>query len=99
MNRSKFIILCLCLAFVLSGCTTTQSGKTTYDPEARTTIVTGKESTLAPLMGAVRTIFLNAEISPGETGLYLLVLYLSVHRLFSPNILYHSSTTRLLRFR
>ncbi len=99
MNRSKFIILCLCLAFVLSGCTTTQSGKTTYDPEARTTIVTGKETTIAPLMGAVRTIFLKAEISSGETGVYLVVLYLSVDGWLSADEIWDSSGTRLVGLR
>ena len=65
------------LAMIVSGCTTVRSGGVTYDSESQATIVTGKETTISPLAGAVRTMFLKAEISPGETGLYLVLLYLS----------------------
>ena len=99
MDRSKIITLYFCLAVALSGCTTTQSGKTTYDPEAKATIVTGKETTIAPLMGAVRTIFLKAEISPGETGLYLVVLYLSADGWLSADEIWDSSGARLAGLR
>jgi hypothetical protein len=96
MNRSKFTTLCLCLAIVFSGCNTTQSGKISYDPEARATIVTGNETTIAPLVGAVRTIFLKAEISPAETGLYLVVLYLSTDGWLSADEIWDSSGARLV---
>ena len=62
----------------MTGCTTIKSGGVTYDSDSQTTIVTGKETTISPLAGPVRTLFLKAEISPGETELYLVVLYLSV---------------------
>jgi hypothetical protein len=65
-------------AISVSGCTSIKSGGVTFDSDSRTTIVTGKETTISPLAGPVRTLFLKAEISPGETELYLVVLYLSV---------------------
>jgi hypothetical protein len=78
MTSTSFAIVGAAFAIAISGCTTTKSGGVTYDSESRTTIVTGKETTISPLAGPVRTLFLKAEISPGETGLYLVVLYLSV---------------------
>jgi hypothetical protein len=99
MNRTKLITLCLCLAIVFSACTTTQSGKISYDPEAKATIVTGNETTIAPLAGAVRTMFLKAEISPAETGLYLVVLYLSTDGWLSAHEIWDSSGTRLVGLR
>ena len=79
MNRSCFAAMGAVFAIALSACSTTESGGTTYDSEARTTIVTGRQTTVQPLVGPVRTYFLKAEISPGQTGLYLVVLYLSVN--------------------
>ena len=65
-----------------------RSGGVTYDSDSRTTIVTGKEMTVSPLAGPVRTYFLKAEISPSQTGLYLVVLYLSVNgRLSADHVL------------
>jgi hypothetical protein len=79
MNFSNFAVFGAGFAIVVSGCTTTQPGGVTYDSSSGTTIVTGKETTVSPLAGAVRTFFLKAEISPGQTGLYLVVLYLSTN--------------------
>jgi hypothetical protein len=79
MTSTSFAIVGVALAIAISGCTTIKSGGVTYDSDSRTTIVTGKETTISPLAGPVRTLFLKAEISPGETGLYLVVLYLSVN--------------------
>src|ERR1700741_888092 len=78
MSSTNFAILGVAFAIAISGCSTIKSGGVTYDSDSRTTIVTGKETTISPLAGPVRTLFLKAEISPGETGLYLVVLYLSV---------------------
>jgi hypothetical protein len=75
---TAFAILGAAFAIAVSGCTTIKSGGVTYDADSRITIVTGRETTISPLAGPVRTLFLKAEISPGETGLYLVVLYLSV---------------------
>jgi hypothetical protein len=78
MNWNNLSLLGVCSALILSGCTTTKPGKVAYDSKAKATVVTGKETTVSPLSGPVRTSFLKAEISPGQTGLYLVVLYLSV---------------------
>jgi hypothetical protein len=83
MNWKQYIrpsarLLCAGALAALSACTTTQSGSVAYDPASSTRIVTGKQTTVAPLKGPVKTTFLKAEISPGNTGLYLVVLYLSV---------------------
>jgi hypothetical protein len=78
MRSTSFAIVGAAFAIAVSGCTSIKSGGVTYDSDARTTIVTGKETTISPLAGPVRTLFLKAEISPGETELYLVVLYLSV---------------------
>jgi hypothetical protein len=79
MTSTSFAIVGAAFAIAISGCTTIKSGGVTYDSDSRTTIVTGKETTVSPLAGPVRTLFLKAEISPGETGFYLVVLYLSVN--------------------
>jgi hypothetical protein len=79
MRSTNFAIVGVAFAIAISGCTTIKSGGVTYDSDSRTTIVTGKETTISPLAGPVRTLFLKAEISPGQTGLYLVVLYLSVN--------------------
>jgi hypothetical protein len=79
MKSTILAAIAAAIAIIVSGCTTTKSGEVTYDSDSRTTIVTGKETTIAPLAGPVRTLFLKAEISPGETGLYLVVLYLSAN--------------------
>jgi hypothetical protein len=79
MNSTNFSVLWVCCAWILSGCTTTKPSNIAYDSKAKATIVTGKETTISPLSGPVRTYFLKAEISPGQTGLYLVVLYLSVN--------------------
>jgi hypothetical protein len=79
MKLRDCTLFCAGLGIALSGCTTTQSGGVAYDSEAQTTIVTGRQTTVSPLAGPVRTYFLKAEISPGETGLYFVVLYLSVN--------------------
>jgi hypothetical protein len=84
---------------VFSGCTTTNPGRVTYDPKALTTIVTGKETTISPLAGPVRTLFLKAEISPGKTELYLVVLYLSVNGWLSAEEVRDSSGKRFQGFR
>jgi hypothetical protein len=95
MNRSCFAAIGAVFAAALSACTTTESGKVTYDSEARTTIVTGRQTLIQPLVGPVRTLFLKAEISPGETGLYLVVLYLSVDGWLSADHVWDSSGTKL----
>ena len=77
MKLKDYALFSAALAMIVSGCTTVRSGGVTYDSESQATIVTGKETTISPLAGAVRTVFLKAEISPGETGLYLVLLYLS----------------------
>jgi hypothetical protein len=79
MKMKDYALLSAALATIVSGCTTIRSGGVTYDSESQATIVTGKETTVSPLAGAVRTMFLKAEISPGETGLYLVLLYLSAN--------------------
>jgi hypothetical protein len=99
MNRNKVALFGVCSALILSGCTTTKPGNVTYDPEAKTTIVTGKETTISPLAGAVRTVFLKAEISAGNTGLYLVVLYLSSNGWLSADEVSDSSGAKLEGFR
>lgn len=89
----------LCLALIFSGCTTTKPGDVTYDAEAKTTIVTGKASTFSPLVGAVRTVFLKAEMSPGNTEVYLVVLYLSADGWLSADQVWDSSGAKLEGFR
>jgi hypothetical protein len=79
MNWSCFAALSVVFATALSACSTTESGGVAYDSNAETTIVTGRQTTIQPLAGPVRTYFLKAEISPGQTDLYLVVLYLSVN--------------------
>lgn len=79
MNWSSFAGIGAVFAIALSACSTTESGGVTYDSNAGTTIVTGRQMTVQPLVGPVRTLFLKAEISPGQTGLYLVVFYLSVN--------------------
>jgi hypothetical protein len=95
MDGKKVVILCLGIAAALSGCTTTESGRTTYDPDSGTTIVTGRQTTIAPLAGAVRTIFLKAELAPGDTELYLVVLYLSSNGWLSADQVWDSSGVKL----
>lgn len=99
MNLNNYALLGVCSALILSGCTTTIPGNVTYDPKAKSTIVTGKETTISPLAGAVRTVFLKAEISPGNTGLYLVVLYLSSNGWLSADEVWDSSGTKLEGFR
>jgi hypothetical protein len=99
MNLNNYALFGLCSALILSGCTTTIPGNVTYDPKAKSTIVTGKEMTISPLAGAVRTVFLKAEISPGNTGLYLVVLYLSSNGWLSADEVWDSSGARLEGFR
>jgi hypothetical protein len=96
MNSSCIKIIGTVCAIALSACSTTESGKVTYDSNARTTIVTGRQTTIPPLAGAVRTLFLKAEISPGETGLYLVVLYLSVDGWLSADHVWDASGTKLV---
>jgi hypothetical protein len=92
----KFAVFAaIAAALAVSGCTTIKSGGVTYDSKSRTTIVTGKETTISPLAGPVRTLFLKAEISPGETGLYLVVLYLSVNGWLSADKVWDSDGHRL----
>ena len=79
MSSTNFAIAGAAFAIAVSGCTTIKCGKVAYDSESRTTIVTGRQTTISPLAGAVRTFFLKAEISPDQTGLYLVVLYLSAN--------------------
>jgi len=98
MQGKSVIILCLSVAAALSGCTTTETGRTTYDPEAATTIVTGRQTTIAPLMGAVQTIFLKAEMARGDTELYLVVLYLSTKGWLSADHVWDSSGKKLQGF-
>jgi hypothetical protein len=95
MNWSCFAAIGAVFAAALSACSTTESGRVTYDSEARTTIVTGRQTTIQPLVGPVRTLFLKAEISPGQTGLYLVVLYLSVDGWLSADRVWDSSGTKL----
>jgi len=91
MNSSYFATIGAIFAIALSACSTTESGGVTYDSDAHTTIVTGRQTTIQPLAGPVRTLFLKAEISPGETGLYLVVLYLSVDGWLSADHVWDSS--------
>jgi hypothetical protein len=98
MDRCKFVTLCLGFAALFSGCTTTEPGKTAYDPEAGATIVTGRQTTFAPLAGAVRTIFLKAEMAPRDTEMYLVVLYLSANGWLSANQVWDSSGAKLKGF-
>jgi hypothetical protein len=98
MQCKSVIILCLCVAAALSACTTTETGHTSYDPEAATTIVTGRQTTIAPLAGPVRTIFLKAEMAPGDTELYLVVLYLSTKGWLSADQVWDSSGEKLRGF-
>jgi hypothetical protein len=84
---------------VLSGCTTSKPGQVTYDAKALTTIVTGKETTISPLVGPVRTLFLKAEISPNESELYLVVLYLSTNGWLSADEVWDSAGHRLQGYR
>src|SRR5215469_16202115 len=91
MNSNYFATIGAIFAIALSACSTTESGKVSYDSDARTTIVTGRQTTIQPLTGPVRTLFLKAEISPGETGLYLVVLYLSVDGWLSADHVWDSS--------
>jgi hypothetical protein len=95
MKFAAFAVIAAALAIAVSGCTTIKSGGVTYDSMSRTTIVTGKETTISPLAGPVRTLFLKAEISPGETGLYLVVLYLSVNGWLSADKVLDSDGHRL----
>jgi hypothetical protein len=98
MHSKSVIILGLSIAAALSACTTTETGRTTYDPEAGTTIVTGRQTTIAPLAGAVRTIFLKAEMAPADTELYLVVLYLSTKGWLSADQVWDSSGQKLPGF-
>ena len=98
MDCKSVITLCLSVAAALSACTTTETGHTTYDPDAATTIVTGRQTTIAPLMGAVRTIFLKAEMAPGDSELYLVVLYLSAKGWLSADQVWDSSGKKLQAF-
>ena len=98
MHGKSLMILCLSVGAALSACTTTETGRTTYDPGAATTIVTGRQTTIAPLAGAVRTIFLKAEIAPGDTELYLVVLYLSTKGWLSADQVWDSSGEKLRGF-
>jgi hypothetical protein len=95
MKFAVFAAIAAALAIAVCGCTTIKSGGVTYDSMSRTTIVTGKETTISPLAGSVRTLFLKAEISPGETGLYLVVLYLSVNGWLSADKVWDSDGHRL----
>jgi hypothetical protein len=96
---NSFVLPGVCSALILSGCTTTKPGDVTYDTEAKATIVTGQSTTFSPLIGAVRTVFLKAEISPGNTGLYLVVLYLSADGWLSADQVWDSSGAKLQGFR
>jgi hypothetical protein len=98
MHCRSVLILCMSVAAALSACTTTKTGHTTYDPNAATTIVTGRQTTIAPLMGAVRTIFLKAEMNPGDSELYLVVLYLSTKGWLSADQVRDSSGLKLQGF-
>jgi hypothetical protein len=99
MNLNNYALFGMYSALILSGCTTTKLGNVTYDPKAKTTIVTGKETTISPLAGAVRTVFLKAEISPSNTALYLVVLYLSSDGWLSADEVWDSSGAKLEGFR
>jgi len=99
MNLNNYALFGVYSALILSGCTTTKPGNVTYDPKAKTTIVTGKETTISPLVGALRTVFLKAEISPDNTGLYLVVLYLSSDGWLSADEVWDSSGAKLEGFR
>jgi hypothetical protein len=96
MNWSCFAAVGVVFAVALSACSTTESGGVTYDSKANTTIVTGRQMTIQPLAGPVRTLFLKAEISPGETGLYLVVLYLSIDGWLSADHVWDSSGNQLV---
>ena len=98
MKCPRVVFLCFCLAAALAGCTTTEPGGMTYDADSGTTIVTGRQTTIAPLAGAVRTIFLKAEMAPDDTELYLVVLYLSSDGWLSANQVWDSSGTKLRGF-
>ncbi|HEX6563419.1 MAG TPA: hypothetical protein VF020_03995 [Chthoniobacterales bacterium] len=95
MKFAVFAAIATALAIAVCGCTTIKSGGVTYDSMSRTTIVTGKETTISPLAGPVKTLFLKAEISPSETGLYLVVLYLSVNGWLSADKVWDSDGHRL----
>jgi hypothetical protein len=99
MNWNHFAVLAACFAMTLSGCTMTTPGSVTYDGKAKATIVTGRETTFSPFVGAVRTVFLKAEISPGNIGLYLVVLYLSADGWLSADEVRDSSGAKLQGFR
>jgi hypothetical protein len=99
MNLNNYARFGVYSALILSGCTTMKPGNVTYDPKAETTIVTGKETTISPLVGAVRTVFLKAEISPSNTALYLVVLYLSSDGWLSADEVWDSSGAKLDGFR
>jgi hypothetical protein len=98
MQCKTIIIFCFVIAAALSGCTTTESGRTSYDPESGTVIVTGRQTTIAPLAGAVRTIFLKAEMATGDTEMYLVVLYLSSNGWLSADQVWDSSGQKLRGF-
>lgn len=98
MNLSPFAAIGAAVAIAFSGCTTTKSGSVAYDSNANTTIVNGKETTVAPLVGPVQTLFLKAEISPGKTGLYFVVLYLSVNGWLAPDRVLDSNGEKLQGF-
>jgi hypothetical protein len=99
MTSTSFAIVGAAFAIASSGCTTIKSGEVTYDSDSRTTVVTGKQTTVSPLAGPVRTLFLKAEISPGQTGLYLVVLYLSVNGWLSADHVLDSDGHRMEGFR
>ncbi|MGA7125692.1 MAG: hypothetical protein WBZ19_05265 [Chthoniobacterales bacterium] len=98
MHCKSVTILCVCIVVALSACTTTETGQTSYDHAAGTTIVTGRQTTIAPLAGAVRTIFLKAEMAPGDTELYLVVLYLSTKGWLSADQVWDASGEKLRGF-
>jgi hypothetical protein len=95
MKFAVFAAIAAAFAIAVFGCTTIKSGGVAYDSKSRITIVTGKETTISPLAGPVRTLFLKAEISPRETGLYLVVLYLSVNGWLSADKVWDSDGHRL----
>jgi hypothetical protein len=99
MNWNCFAALGAAFAVAVPACTTTKSGGVTFDSASQTTIVTGKETTVSPLAGPVRTLFLKAEISPGETGLYLVVLYLSADGWLSADQVVDTDGTTLRGYR
>jgi hypothetical protein len=98
MHCKNVFVCCFGVAAALSACTTTETGGTTYDPKAGTTIVTGRQTTIAPLAGSVRTIFLKAEMAPADTELYLVVLYLSTKGWLSADQVRDSSGVKLQGF-